>query len=184
MTPAKDNEERYDDILRRIANRSPFGSRQRETRRATLHERALDLVNAFDALARLARDEYEHYLCYGPKAIGGSAWSGAVIWYHRKGYHGYQTLYLLGVWAHYRDGEMLLSIGIRQLPYRAPVYDAGVYRVAIQKNFRIYYEDAAEPPGDDDRLLYRVAFQEKERLFQRRGLRDILQRWRREIEAG
>lgn len=181
--PRDDNEERYDDILRRIANRSPSGSSQREARSATPHDRTLDLINAYDALARLARDEYAHYLCYGPKTFAGSAWSGVVIWYHRKGYHGYQTLYLLGVWAHYQDEDMLLSIGLRRLPYRAPVYDAGVYRVAIRNNFRIYYDDPAGPPGDDDHLLYRATFQEKERLIQRRALRDILRHWRREIAA-
>ena len=147
------------------------------------HDRVLNLLNAFDSLAELTQHNYQHILCYGPMSMRGSAWSGAVVWYHSKGYHGYQSLNLLGVWAHYRDGEMLLSFGIRKLTYRAPVYDPGVYRVAIHNNFRIYYNDDGHPPEEGDRLLYRSPFKSKERLTHRRTLTDILGKWRSEIEA-
>ena len=182
--PGQDNEDRYNDILNRIARRNPIGRARPEAKPQTPHDRVLNLVNAFDALARLTRDEYERYLCYGPKSFRGSAWSGVAIWYHRKGYHGYQTLYLLGVWAHYSESDIVLTVGIRQLPYRAPVYDAGVYRVAIRNNFRIYYDDAGGPPGESDRLLYQSRFKENERLSHRQWLRDILGAWRREIDSG
>ena len=66
----------------------------------------------------------------------------------------------------------------------APVYDPGVYRVAIQNNFRIYYDDDGHPPGEDDHLLYRARFIMKERLAHRQTLVDILQKWRQAIEAG
>lgn len=78
---------------------------------------------------------------------------------------------------------MLLSIGIRQLSYRAPVYDPGVYRVAIQNNFRIYYDDDGHPPGEEDRLLFRARLNIKERLTHRQTLVEILQKWRQEIDA-
>ena len=78
----------------------------------------------------------------------------------------------------------MLSIGIRPLPYRAPVYDPGVYRVAIQNNFRLYYDDDGHPPADSDRLLYRAPFKSKERLNHRQALIELLQKWRNEIEAG
>ena len=181
---AEDKKRRYDSILRNIANRRPFGSAKPEEKPSSPHDRALDLINAFDALAELPQDEFNHILCYGPKAFRGQAWSGVVIWYHSKGYHGYQMLNLLGVWAHYCEGELVLSIGIRQLSYRAPVYDPGVYRVAIQNNFRIYYDDDGHPPGEDDRLLYRARFIMSERLSHRQALVEILQRWRQEIGAG
>ena len=59
------------------------------------------------------------------------------MWYHRKGYHGYQTLCACsGSGRIIAQSDILISIGIRSLPYRAPVYDPGVYRVAIQNNFK------------------------------------------------
>ena len=181
---AEDKNQRYEDILKKIESRRPFGSAREEEKPRTPQDRVLDLLNAFDALADLALRDFERILCYGPQTFHGPAWAGVVIWYHSKGYHGYQTLRLLGVWAHYRDGEIILSIGIRPLPYRAPVYDPGVYRVAIQNDFRIYYDDDGQPPDDGDRLLYREPFKSKERLNQRQTLIELLQKWCGEIEAG
>ena len=180
----EDKKQRYDSILRNIASRRPFGGAKPDENPRRLHDRALDLINAFDELAELTQAEFKHILCYGPKAFRGQAWSGVVIWYHSKGYHGYQTLNLLGVWAHYRESELRLSMGIRTLSYRAPVYDPGVYRVAIQNNFNIYYEDAGHPPGEEDRLLFRAHFDMKERLTLRQTLVELLQQWRQEIDAG
>ena len=182
MTADRDDE-RYDDILRKIADARPFGSKRREPLPQTPHDRALDRINAFDALAPLARAEYRGALCYGPKSLRGPAWSGAVVWYHHKGYHGYQSLVLLGVWAHYDQERILLSIAERRLPYRAPVYDAGVYRVAIQNNFRLYYDDAGGPPSVEDRLLHQCPFEEKRRLAQRQALQEIVAGWRRRLDA-
>ena len=184
MNSRKDSEERYEDILKRIAQRNPFGGRSRAVKPQTPQDHVLDLVNAYGALAAQTREDFQHILCYGPRVLRGTAWSGVLVWYHRKGYHGYQTLYLLGIWAQRREGESLLSLGIRALPYRAPVYDAGVYRVAIQNNFRIYYDDAGGPPGEEDRLLYQIVFVASDRLKQRRELGDALRRWRAEVEAG
>lgn len=181
---AEDKHKRYRDILKNIDSRPPFGRAQAEEKRRKPHDHVLDLLNSFDALADLAQRDFERVLCYGPQAIHGPAWSGVVLWYHKKGYHGYQTLNLLGVWAHYREGEITLSIGIRSLPYRASVYDPGVYRVAIQSNFRMYYEDDGHPPEESDRLLYRAPFKLKERLNHRQTLNELLQKWRGEVEAG
>lgn len=135
-------------------------------------------------MAELAQREYAQILCYGPLALQGRAWSGAVVWYHKRGYHGYQTLSLLGLWAHYHDRRIMLSAGLRQLPYRAPVYDPGVYRVAIQSGFRLYYDDDGQPPHGDDRLLYRAPFDLKERLKHRQALAEILTQWAAEVELG
>ena len=180
---AEDKHQRYQNILKNIERRRPFGNARREEKPLAPHDRALDLLNAFDALAELAQRDFERILCYGPDTVRGRAWSGVVIWYHSKGYHGYQTLRLLGVWSHYSAGEIMLSIGVRRLPYRAPVYDAGVYRVAIQNNFRLYYDDVGQPPGDGDRLLYRAPFKLSERLKHRQALTDLLHSWINEIAA-
>ena len=175
---------RYADIRKNIAGRRPFGSGPRQEKPRKPTDRVLDLLNAFDALAELSQRSYASILCYGPKALHGPAWSGAVIWYHGRGYHGYQTLNLLGVWAHYRDSQITISIGIRQLPYRAPVYDPGVYRVAIQNNFRLYYEDDGRPPAEADRLLFRSPFEAKQRLRLREALNDALRQWQDDIDGG
>jgi len=182
MTAERDDQ-RYDDILKKIAEARPFGRNRREPLPQTPHDRALDRINAFDALAPLTRAEYRGALCYGPKSLRGAAWSAAVVWYHLKGYHGYQTVHLLGVWAHYDQDQILLSIAERQLPYRAPVYDASVFRVAIQNNFRLYYDDAGGPPGNEDRLLHRCPFEEKQRLAHRQTLNEIVAVWQQRLES-
>lgn len=181
---AEDSDRRYDDILKKIARRRPFGSDRPGDTPPKPQERALDLLNAFDALADLARRDYQPIPCYGPRTVGGAAWSGVVLWYHGKGYHGYQRLHLLGVWAHYLEGELTVTLGLRPLPYRAPVYDPGVYRVAIQNNFRLYYDDRGQPPEGDDRILYQAPFELKKRLRHRQALHELLQKWRIEIEKG
>ena len=182
--PSQDNDERYDDILQQIAKRRPFGRKRREAPPQTPHDRVLDLINAFDSLARLAQHSYAQYLCYGPKSVRGPAWSGVVVWFHRKAYHGYQILTLFGVWAHYDGDDILLSIGDRRLPYRAAVYDAGVYRVAIQSDFKMYYDDPGGPPVEGDNHRLHCRFQEQDRLTHRRSLSNNVQLWRDELEAG
>ena len=57
------------------------------------------------------------------------------------------------------------------------------YRVAIQSNFRLYYDDAGGPPAKEDRLLYRGAFEEKQRLAHRQALKEIVAGWRRRLET-
>lgn len=180
---ANRDDERYQDILKKIAEGRPFGSRRRELLPQSPHDRALDRINAFDALAPLARGGYRGALCYGPKTLRGAAWSAAVLWYHHKGYHGYQTLHLLGVWANYDQDQILISIAERQLPYRAPVYDASVYRVAIQNNFRLYYDDAGGPPANEDRVLHQSPYEENQRLDHRKALNEIVAGWRRKLET-
>ena len=171
-------DQRYEDILARIASRRPFGSKPKQAEPSRPHDRALDLVNAHDALADLAERDYPHILCYGPRTLRGAAWSGVVIWYHCKGYHGYQRLNLLGVWAQSEVGGIMLSAGIRELPYHAPVYDAGVYRVAITTGFDLYYEDKGQPPGDEDTLFFSVKFSASDRLALRDRLQAIADEWR------
>ncbi len=184
MATANDNEDRYEDILKRISERRPFGVKRREIRPQTPHERALDRINAYDCLAELPRQDYEHWMCYGPKSLRASAWAGVVVWAHRKGYHGYQTLTLLGVWAQYNGEHIVIGLGERELPYSAPVYDAGVYRVAIQGNFKIYYDDTGRAPGADDQFLYRHTYSESERLRLRQALRETVRQWKRDFSAG
>lgn len=181
--PSSDKNLRYNDILNRIATRRPFGSKPLDDKPQTPHDRALDLINAYDSLANLTSLSYPDILCYGPKALRRSAWSAVVIWHHQKGYHGYQLLELLGVWARYQEADILLTIGRRRLPYRAPVYDAGVYHVAIQTGFTLYYEDDGRAPSAADSTLYCAKFNSRDRLSHRQALTKILENWKREMRA-
>ena len=178
-----ENQRRYDEIMRKIASRGAIGGLAREPRMLSPQERALDMLNAYDSFARLTQDTYPNILCHGPKALRGKAWSAVVVWYRPKAYHGYQKLALFGLWAHHAEKELLLSIGIRELSYRAPIFDAGVYRVAIENGFQIYYEDDGRPPGAADQVLYQAPFEIKERLAQRRTLSDIVKEWRRKART-
>lgn len=178
---AESSEERYEDILKRIAERKPFRGQSPENQPAKPHERVLDQINAYDCLADIARRQYASWTLYGPMSLRGAAWAGLMIWAHRKGYHGYKRLSLHGVWAHYAGDQILLSIGSRQLTYNAPVYDPGVYRVAIAKNFRIYYADSGAPPAAEETVLCRVDYHDQDRLQHRQTLVDIARQWRREF---
>lgn len=180
---SSDSERRYEDIMRQIAARKPFGKPRRDARPPTPHDRALNLVNAYDSLRQLSERRYARILCQGPKTLRGAAWSAVVIWYRVKGYHGYQRLNVLGIWARYVDGEMALCVGIRKLEYKAPIFDASVYRVAMENGFHLYYEDDGHPPDEGDEVMYQAAFDAEQRLRHRLAIRDALAKWLREIEG-
>ena len=178
----EDTEARYEDILRKISARKPFGQAARESKALAPHDRALNLVNAYDNLRDLSQREFSCIICEGPKTLRGAAWSGVVIWHRDKGYHGYRRLTLLGIWAGYRDDDIWLTLGRRKLDYKAPIYDPGVYRVAIANGFQLYYEDDGRPPDAEDQIWYQAPFVMGDRLRQRLELRDLLSQWLLEME--
>lgn len=177
-------DDRYQDILERIAARRPFGSVRPQKQPARPHDQALDLLNAFDTWSDLVLREYDRILCHGPKTVRGAAWSGVVIWYHSKGYHGYQQLRILGVWTQYAGDAIVVSAGIRELSYRAPVFDPGAFRHHITSGFQLYYEDKGQPPGEGDQLLFQANFTSADRLKLREKLRAIADQWRQQQVRG
>ncbi len=179
---ANNYEQRYEDILRKIAGRRPYGGKARDDKPRKPHDAVLDGLNAYDSLAALAERDYEHILCHGPETKNAAAWSAVLIWFRNKGYHGYKRLTLLGIWAHYSESEMALSLGTRNLAYQAPIYDAGVYRVAIESGFQLYYGDDGRPPNENEHLHYSSLYSEKKRLTLRQALREILAVLPREID--
>lgn len=178
--PADKNQKRYEDILKQIARRRPFGNRRQDNKSATPQERILDLMNAYDSFAALTQRTYADILCYGPKSIRGAAWAAAVVWYHPKGYYGYQRLNLLGVWAH---ADIMLTIGTRQLVYQAPIYTAESHHSAIQRGFELYYGDSGAPPDENDSIFFQAKYSSKARLIHRQTLDNILRRWQNEIDS-
>ncbi len=173
-----DDEDRYQAILQRIAARRASGSARPAKKPARPPDQALNLLNAFDTWSELALHEYAGILCHGPKTLRGAAWSGVVIWYHNKGYHGYQRLRILGVWAHYVGGDLVVSVARRELPYRAPVFDPGAYRHNITSGFQLYYQDQGGPPREGAARLFQAHFTAGQRLQLRAEVQKIAEQWR------
>lgn len=118
--------------------------------------KALDALNAYDALDDLRRKKFAHNTCFGPKPYYGgtpSAWVGVLIWKRSPGYYGYKTLTLYGVWA--RDlagaedggiGGIEIVTGSKVIPYTSEFYVAEAYFKLIRDGFDIYYSDDGRPP--------------------------------------
>jgi hypothetical protein len=178
-----DNQKRYEDILKRIADRKSIKQDQTEQKVKTAYDLILDSLNVYDRIATLPQRNYQHILCYGPQVVRHDSSSGVVIWYRKKGYYGYQLLHLMGIWAHqYKEG-IKLTIGIRDLPYRAATYNPEGYHATIRKGFTLFYEDYGHPPDEQDTVLFQSNYQQKERLTLRQTLPKILHQWQVEIDA-
>lgn len=177
-----DDQQRYDEILNRIANRKPFG-RQVEKQLKSAYDLILDHLNAYDTLAPISTRKYQTILCYGPQVIRKSTWSGVVAWYFNKGYYGYRNLNLFGVWVYQQDSNIHLSIGIRALPYCAAVYNPEGFHVSIRKDFKLFYEDNGHPPSETDTPLFTTIYQQKERLTLRQTLQSYINQWHLDIES-
>lgn len=177
-----DNQQRYDDILKRIAKRKSIDKNQAEQKPKSAYDLILDSLNAYDKMATLQLQDYKHILCYGPQVIRQPKESGVVIWYRNKGYHGYTTLHLLGIWAHNLETDIYLTVGIRDLPYRASIYDPEGYHASIHKGFRAFYEDDGHHPTDTDTILFQMIYQQKERLTHRQMLHNVLHQWQLNID--
>lgn len=176
-----DNNERYNDILKRIAQRKPFGQPEADKKPTSAYDLILDSLNAYDTIDRLAHRAYKTHIVHGAVIRRYKTWSGVMLWYRPTGYHGYKTLSVFGVWAHQIGTDLTLSIGIRQLPYRMAFYNAEGYFKTIQKDFKLFYEDSGTPPTPNDTLLFRAVHQTKERLTYRQTLAQITNRWYADI---
>ena len=182
--PQDDNQQRYDDILKRIAERKSFDKNQVEQKPKSAYDLILDSLNTYDHMAALPLRDYKHILAYGPQVIQQATGSGVVIWYRNKGYYGYQVLHLLGVWAHQEETEIYLTVGIRDLPYRASIYSPEGYHASIRKGFRLFYEDDGHSAQEEDTILFQTPYHQNERLTLRQMLLKILHQWQKDIELG
>jgi hypothetical protein len=172
---------RYDDILRRIAQRQ-----HDEQRAPPLHQlaRVLDDVNAFGQLEELQQQQFHTIQCFGPKSINSGlkptapseVWEGVVVWCKQRGYYSYRTLTLLGIWAIMAGEAVTLALGTKQLAFTGHYYNAESYFRHIKSRFDIYYEDDGSPP-DESRRLYSVQYDSAQRLAIRQALSETLARW-------
>lgn len=127
-----------------------------------------------DNTAKYLRD----VLHYGPSSFTGKGWAAALIWYRQKGYHGYQTLMLFGIWAVDADDTTRLLIATKPLKFSAPVYNAESYHALIRQSFKTYYADDGSPPSEDY-IIYETTFDPTRRLKLREELATEMIQWLR-----
>jgi hypothetical protein len=136
--------------------------------RHTRLAKALDALNAFDALDTVRRKRYNTATCFGPAPFTSPAaptqvenlprWIGVLIWRRAPGYYGYKTLTLTGVWAvespapaesdaaaKADDGPITIIVGERIIPYTSDFYVAEAYFKLIRTTFTDYYSDDGRP---------------------------------------
>jgi|FLYN01.1.fsa_nt_gi hypothetical protein len=171
-----DNDSRYDDILRRIAQR------KREEANAPKQDdlaAILDGVNAWGFLEDLKQSGLKQINCYGPKSLRGYipiSWVGVVVWCKPKGYYHYETLTLLGIWAYEEAGTPHITLGAKALKFSAPIFNPESYYHHLKRRFDLYYTGDGAPPQDSSRL-YTIKYEPSERLEIRAAIQRELARW-------
>ncbi len=143
---------------------------------------ALDAVNAWGFLEVWAHEELRQVNCFGPGVYRGflpTPWAGVMLWYKRRGYYHYSTLYLVGVWACRSaddDAAVDIVVGTKAIPYGVPYFNPEAYYRRLQTSFQMYYKDNGGPPPPE-RCLLRVRYAPPRRLDIRQAIEDALAGW-------
>ena len=144
---------------------------------------ALDALNAWGYLEDCKEMNPARINCFGPGVFRGylpQTWAGVCLWYKLRGYHHYSTLYVLGIWAlQSHDERITIAMGIKELAYRLPLYNAEAYFHRIQREFKTFYGDNGSPPPEAG-CFYTIPFDPSQRLRIRQELRDALADWAEE----
>ncbi len=147
---------------------------------------ALDALNAWGYLEDCKELNPARIQCFGPGVFRGylpMTWAGVCLWYKARGYYHYGTLYLLGIWAmQARDEAITIALGIRELTYRLPHYNAEAYYFRIQREFKTFYGDSGTPPPESA-CFYNASYDPAQRLNIRRELQEALADWTQEHNA-
>ena len=101
---------------------------------------------------------------------------GVVLWYRPPGYHHYQLLNLLGIWARGENDQIQIIVGTRALTYQGNYYNPESYFHHIRRTYETYYGKDASPPGGSGQL-YTVIYDPARRLEIRRELDSTLAQW-------
>lgn len=173
------SEDRYEDILRRMAQRK--AERDAAPKRELQDELAavLDGLDVWGKLDKLRTSKALRTHTFGPKALNGltpTPWVAVVLWQRGSGYHGYRVLTLMGVWALDQAGETLVMIGTKRTPFTAPTYEAEAYQKLIKRDFNVYYKDDGAPPLTTNRF-YSTIYDPARRLDIREEVRTALAGW-------
>lgn len=171
-------DERYNEILRRIAARQQ--AQAQAAAQSSLHAvlgGALDSLNALDLLdATLSKTlRKKGYLCWGPAAFRSADWLGTLLWCKPASYHGYRLLRVVGIWATLGEGRVQITVAGKALPYAAPFYEAEAYHKLMRKGFDTYYQDDGAPPAAG--TLLHTAYDAEQRLLLREQLAAALKAW-------
>jgi hypothetical protein len=167
------DEERYNEILRRAAARKE--AKEKAAAQVTLSS-VLNSLNALDTLDDIRVTDRKGWLCWGPRAFKGSDWVGALVWCKPATYHGYRLLTVLGIWAIGEENAVDVVLGTRLLPYHAPFYEAEAYHKLMRDGFDIYYEDKGSPPEESGRLFV-TRYETDKRLDIRVALKAAIVQW-------
>ncbi|MEZ4671894.1 MAG: hypothetical protein R3E39_28655 [Anaerolineae bacterium] len=189
---ADDPERRYQDILRRIEQHK---QQQASAPKQSVLAAVLDSLNAAGLLSAIKRRPPAGLSAYGPKSFTGLVatlesllavdeqdslgpfhWTGVVLWHKPKGYHHYQTMGLLGIWARETQSGIAVLVGEKALTFNAPVFNPESYYHHIKRRFDLFYEGDASPP-DAAHTLLDVRYDPADRLAQREALEATLRRW-------
>ena len=172
MPSDEDANSRYEDILRRIADRQ-----QPPPQSIDPLVRILNSLNVIEPLEALARRRKLPILCYGPATKRQPDAIRVVLWYLPKGsMQSYKTLYLFGIWALGQAPNVDLIVGTRSLDYQASVYTAEAFWKIIKRDYATYYHDDGQPPPADA-ILYQAAYSEEQRLTIRQQIAEVIQAW-------
>lgn len=169
------NDDRYDEILRRIAQR------REEAAGGPHHEllsAALDDINAIGFLEDYHWRHHEGIVVFGPQAfrgLGPPLWVGAALWYKSSNYYDHLALHLLGVWA-ISANPITIAVGVKVLEFNAPVYTPESVYHHLKRGFDVHYTGDASPPPDSA-WRYSTAYDRARRLLIRRELGAVLEEW-------
>ena len=166
---------RYDEIMRRI--QAHKREKQRESAREPLAD-ALNDLNATGYLEAVQTEDFGQILCFGPKVLSGESWMAVVVWCRPRGYYGYRTLTLLGLWAvaESESGAIVIIMGTKMLPFSGHYFNAEAYFQHIRSRFDLYYAGEVSPPPDESRR-YTTVYDPARRLDIRRDIESELAQW-------
>lgn len=143
--------------------------------------RALDGLNAFDALSDIGRAHFSPRLTGGPSVYAGnqpSAWAGVLLWGRAAGYLGYKVITVIGIWAVLPAQTDAVEpvmpdilIGVKRLPFAHPFFDPEPYHRLVGRDYTLYYDDDGSPPSQ---WIYRAPYVLAERLAQREAVAEAL----------
>lgn len=144
--------------------------------------RTLNLLNAYGVLEKVQQNPPGRTLAYGPKAVTSgrdeAVYAGVVIWLRRPGYHNYDTLTLLGLWASGDVQTPHIIAGTRTLKYGGLPYNPESYFRNLSKDFSVYYGKSAPPPTEPARI-YAATYDPDKRLEMRQAIAKAITQWMR-----
>lgn len=169
------NDDRYNEILRRIQQR------QQQAAGGPHQDVLSGVMDSLNALGFLEDYHWRHrqgIVCFGPKSfrgLGPPIWVCAALWFKSSNYYEHETLGLLGIWA--ISGEpVTVAVGVKTLPFQAPYYSPEAVYHSLKRGFETYYAGDATPPPEAD-WRYHAAYDPARRLMIRRELEAVLEAW-------